>query len=679
VPLPVVVEVATLTATHDQTPLLLEHKSSQGVGHTDGVDMSDGQTVKAAGILSIDNEHRKTLLDAHGNGFKWKPSVGLKFDWKQARMIKAGETITANGQTHEGPLIFATNARLGEISFVTRGGDENAAAHIAAAAADLEGEAMKPELIAFITAAGFSHEGLNDENIAAWQKKFDDAEAAKLEASASAIATANAAAGGDGATLGGGTIEDEIQAGRVARAAESQRVADITAACAEFENPSFKIQGNTVTVEAHAIENGWDVARTRQTAELEQLRTERVAPGGIVHVNAAHGSRDAIAGAMLLRSGINLDSEILAHASGSVLGLPDWCRQDVNNEARQQVMEASHGVFKRSLYDVAEACAAMDGKTVGGSRLQVVQAAMSGSSLTFAFNTNVAASVLRGFETKKDTTKEWTTTGSAVDFKTMDKGRLLQMGDLTKHGRGGEAEHTDRSDKLEQYKIDRFSRQFVLDEMDVIDDRFSLLSKTPQDFGLAAGRIRPNLVYAILLANAAMQDGTTLFHSDRSNLRTSSALTRTNLAAALTAFETQSENGVELDLEATHLIAPRALKDTALQILNSSEIRGTGEINGTVNTSQNSVNNTVFDSRLDNGVTDPDSGTTYAGSATDWYLVSTEGETIEVAYLEGAGEAPSVSSWTSNGNHGRWEIGHAIKLDIGAKAIESLPMQKNEA
>lgn len=683
VPFPVVVEVATLTATHDQTPLLLEHKSTQGVGHADSVDMSDNQTVKAVGRLSIENEHQSTVIKAHKAGFKWKPSVGLTFDWKSARFVKAGETITANGQTHQGPLVFATNAKLGEISFVPRGGDQFAAAHIAAAAADSERvTTMKPELIAFITAAGFSHEGLNEENIAAWQKKFDDdaaeKEEATLTAAASAIATVTAA-GGDGSTLGGGGADDIILAQRTALAEENQRVADITAACAEFDNPSYKVQGKTVTVLASAISEGWDVARTRQTAELEDMRSKRVAPGGIVHVNAARGSQDALAAAMMLRSGIQLDATVLAHASGQMLGLPDWCRQDINNEARQQVMEAGHGIFERSMYDIAKQCALIDGKTVGGSRTAVIQAAMSGSSLSFAWNTNVAASVLQGFEKKKDTTKEWTTTGSAMDFKSMDKGRLLEMGDLSKHGRGGEAEHTDRSDKLESFKIDRFSRQFSVDEMDIIDDRFSLLSKTPGDFGVAAGRLRPNLVYAILLANAAMQDGTTLFHADRSNLRTGKSLTRANLAAALTAFETQSENGVELDIEATHLIAPRALKDTALQILNSSEVRGTGEINGTTNVSQNSVSNTVFDSRLDNGVVDPDSGTTYAGSTTDWYLASTEGETIEVAYLEGAGEAPAVGSWNSNGENGKWEMGWSIKLDIGAKALESLPLQKNEA
>ena len=76
----------------------------------------------------------------------------------------------------------------------------------------------------------------------------------------------------------------------------------------------------------------------------------------------------------------------------------------------------------------------------------------------------------------------------------------------------------------------------------------------------------------------------------------------------------------------------------------------------------------ISDSRLDNGVTDPKSGTVNAGSATTWYMASAMARTIEVGYIRGSGRAPELRSFVLS--QGQWGMGWDIKMDIGAKALD---------
>ena len=140
---------------------------------------------------------------------------------------------------------------------------------------------------------------------------------------------------------------------------------------------------------------------------------------------------------------------------------------------------------------------------------------------------------------------------------------------------------------------------------------------------------------------------------------------------------------MNLGFRASHLIVPSELKHTAAELLNSSNIQlGADDesIRGTLNTIRSEENLTlVSDARLSNGVTNPDDGVAATGSTTDWYVVSNNGPTIEVAYLRGSGRAPQSTSWRKNGEDGQWLLGWSVKLDIGAKAMEWRTMDKSEA
>jgi hypothetical protein len=244
-----------------------------------------------------------------------------------------------------------------------------------------------------------------------------------------------------------------------------------------------------------------------------------------------------------------------------------------------------------------------------------------------------------------------------------------------------EADHAEFADNVETYKIARYARQFQIDEQDIIDDRFNGINPhVAREFGQAAARLRPDLVYALLLANANMRDGVALFHASHSNLNTSNALAIAGLTAARKAMMLQRENGVNLGLLLKFLIVPPALEVTALELSSSPLlITGSDVVRPAMNALASSGFTIVPEPRLENGVTDPATGTVHSGSATTWFgaAMAGSGPTIEVGYLAGTGRAPQLRSGMLD--RGRWGMWFDIKHDIGAKALDWRTLQKNTA
>ena len=199
------------------------------------------------------------------------------------------------------------------------------------------------------------------------------------------------------------------------------------------------------------------------------------------------------------------------------------------------------------------------------------------------------------------------------------------------------------------------------------------------EMGKLAARLRPDLVYAILLANPNMADSVALFASSatRGNLGSSSALAAATLKTGIATMRLLQENGVNIGLKATHLLVPATLDYTARELINSTAITsGNTSGQGNFNSLQNVVQ-VISDERLENGVVDPASGTTYSGSASTWFLASTQANTIEVGFLRGSGRAPTVRSFTLD--KGKWGIGWDVAHDIGAKAMDWRGLRKTTA
>lgn len=317
-----------------------------------------------------------------------------------------------------------------------------------------------------------------------------------------------------------------------------------------------------------------------------------------------------------------------------------------------------------------------------------IRAAVSTPALSYVFTTSINARLLSAYEEYPDTTTGWVREADVPDFKTNDRIALGKLGGLEKHKRGGTATHTGFSDSKESYKIARYSRQLVIDEQDIIDDSLGAFTDQPMEMGMAAARLRPDLVYALLLANANLSDGLALFHSTHANYDATGPLNTTNLKVGITKMGKQTETDadgkvVNLNLMPRFLIVPQDLQFTAKELLNSTNIIIAGTA-GSVTERGNA--NTLADMnlqlRVDNrigvaGVVDPNTGSSYAGTAANWFLSADpiSGRTIEVGYLAGSGRRPQLRRFVLD--RGQWGVGFDIKMDIGAKALGAKGLYKS--
>lgn len=477
---------------------------------------------------------------------------------------------------------------------------------------------------------------------------------------------------------------DAIATRRAALAAETARVNEITRLCAQSGNPTMEVEGQRVDVAAHAIAQGWPITEARRECELQQLRRDRTAgPGAIMRDRDRDCNLQTLQAAMILRSGSHCQTRIgLDHPAfrtspmSLAMEIPAWLRADINSEQRQRAMEAAWRYREMSMMDICREAIRLDGKECPESRAEIIKASFSGGTLTSIFTTNVNAILLAVYQQSPDTTIGWTRDAEVNDFKVNERPRMTKGPNLVKLGRGGHADHVARSDTGASYKIARYAKQFVVDEQDWIDDRFGAFSDTPYEMGQAASRLRPDLVYSILLANPTIDyTGRALFNSTDGNTAGTSPLSADNLKTQAAAMAVVQENGVNLNLRPSHLIVPWGLAFTARQLLQSSFVvlagtAGTVTERGDKNVLEGLMA-PVEEPRLDNGLTDPASGlaqTTYGGSATTWYLASNMAHTIEVGYLRGTGKSPQVRAFVLD--RGQWGMGWDVSLDIGAKALD---------
>ena len=723
---PVVVDLNGLEAS-GSIPIAIKHDlgDSMILGQTNHDQiLNDGSSLILGGDITADPELSpavKRVLSMAANGHKWQASIGAQID--ESREIEAGQTLQVNGQTLTGPFILATRSTLREVSVLGMGADKNTTV-ILSAAAKLALKAMGNSMPNQVDSTGFesyvrqdlgmdaaqmteecrsalaSHYAMitSDKNdtVDADAKQADsedppqtneqeeatetpaedspDEEAAedkipptkekkKMSASQKQV-------GGDGSST-----DDAILRSRQRYAAESRRVAAIQAKCSSDQ-----------LLAAKAIEQGWSVDR----AELEYLKRQRPqAPAGHVVSTTNADTLQALQGGMLLRAGCQIDNPAFSGELGYALNLPTWLRAGVNADARQKAMEASWRYRDMSLVDLCRAAVAIGGDPKGlldGSNRGFIRAAVSGGQLADIFSTNINALLIQKLLEETDTTAGWTRDSDAANFQTMERTRLTKGPRLTKHQRGGEADNATRADVSQSYKISRYSQQFKVDEMDIIDDRFNALQDIPNEMGLACTRLRPDLVYSILLSNPTInkEDGTSsaLFNASQpgsqSNYDASgAALASATLQAGIAKMFNFLENKVPIQSNPTHLIVPAVLFGTAASLLQSPTIVVAGTTaavttKGSINEIQAMTQawgliSIVSDARLTNGVTDPVSGTTYSGSTTAWYLATNKVPGIEVAYLRGSGRAPQVRQYMLD--RGNWGIGWDVNLDIGAKAL----------
>lgn len=419
----------------------------------------------------------------------------------------------------------------------------------------------------------------------------------------------------------------------------------------------------------------------------EQHRKQTAAPVGAAPETVVVNDDEKLKGlreialAMALRSGASIEKLEAIGKSG--IELRGGCYQrgesPLNGRSSDELRTlrqraAAHSSWNQS--ELIRRALQIANVPVPDSRLEMVSRALSTAAVQDLFTTNVQAMMLIGYlEAPDSTTAGFVVEEDLDNYLTAEAVDLSKMGGMKKRTRGKPAEHADMTSNVETYSVASYSEQFEVDEMDLINDRFGAIqARAPMELGADAARLRPDLVYSMLLSNPTLAtDNTAVFHNDHGNLLTTAtyAMGKTALEAGLKAMAeqrmTRGKNKIPLNLRGRWVLVPTGLGHFTRELLGSTTLLISGDTDRTIGNLNALANDNlvvVEESRLNvTGCWNPATGAMVAGSATAWYLASDQRRSLVVAYLRGTGRRPRLRTTvhSSNGLYGmQWDVEHSI-------------------
>ncbi len=320
-----------------------------------------------------------------------------------------------------------------------------------------------------------------------------------------------------------------------------------------------------------------------------------------------------------------------------------------------------------TLVDLARKSLEINGmNTAGMTKMQVVGAAFTHSTSDFPYllENSLGKELQRAYGTFAETWRRIATVGSVPDFKVNPRIRMGSFNSLDTVLEGGEFTHGTIGEEKETIQALTKGKLISLTRQAIINDDLNGFMRIAGLMGRAAARTIGNDVYSVITANAAMADGTAIFHADHSNLAgTGAAPTVATVGAARSAMRLQQDlnSNDYLDIQPSIILGPVALEDT-LKVLMASETNPANANSKVPNAVRNAAE-VVTDPRLD------------ANSTTAWYLIANPElvPLVEVAFLDG-NETPYLESkngFTIDGVE--WKV----RLDYGTDSMDHRGGYKN--
>ena len=256
--------------------------------------------------------------------------------------------------------------------------------------------------------------------------------------------------------------------------------------------------------------------------------------------------------------------------------------------------------------------------------------------------------------------------GSVSDFKTINMIRMGSFSSLSTILEGAEYTQGSFSEEREQLTAVTKGRYIQMTRQMIINDDLSGFSRMATMLGRAAARTVNADVIGVLTANAALSDGTALFHADHSNLAGSSAaISVATLGAARAAMRKQKDpSGLDpANIMPRYLLVPVGKEDMAREIVTSPYNTDTA-----AQLKNNSIRSwspleVISDPLLDDN------------SATAWYMIADpmDAPLLEVRFLDGQ-QTPYVASEEEFLTDAvRWKV----RLDYGVAANDYRGGYKN--
>lgn len=596
-----------------QIPLLDSHSrysTSSVIGSARELRVEGGQLICRA--------HYSTAPEAEGPYLKMTEghltdySVGYRYDKKDTVYIGDGETGIVDGRTFTGPVKVVRKWTPKELSACPIGADELAKARSATATVPNKGdEPMNERLRKYLESRGLSTEATEEE---AW--RFLETLEQRSEATPAA----------------GGTEMSVAEQVRAEYVAERQRCSEITDICARADMADKAME---------FIKAGKSVDDVRKAAFDHMLTNHPQAGGagyrGPIEVGADERDkfRSAAEDSIILRVGRTIDKP----------------------------QAGARDLMGFSLRELARESLRMAGQPVNGDPLAMIGRALTTSDLPNILANVANKELFAGYETAEETWNVWCDTGSLTDFKTASIARASETDDLDQILEDAEFKYGKMSDLKEDVKLTTYGKLFAISRQTIINDDLGALTDIPRKHGEAWSRKIGDIAYAVLTANAAMGDGTALFHADHGNLGTTGVISETTAAEAIKLMKLQKDIGGKrrLNIRAEYFIAPATLEGAAEIFFNSGMFAGANTAATRVNPYAGSRFTRVYEARLDDA------------STTAYFFAGAKGKTIKVFFLNGQ-QGPYLETKTG------WNIDGVefkVRGDAAAKALDWKALVKN--
>lgn len=457
-----------------------------------------------------------------------------------------------------------------------------------------------------------------------------------------------------------------------------------------------ELAGSDVPAEVaqRAISEGWDVNRASQEF-LTAVRANRGRPSGEPAGGPAIHSRsqEVDVNARSLAAGLLMSQGVEPVRTGrAALRMHNGSR--AGEALTEQDAERGQRLMRLPALDIVRECVRIDTGRHLLDPEDVMRAAVSSTTFSNVFSTNVNARLIEGWQRAGDTTIGWCDEEDVANFMEQEDISVQANARLERLPRGDTAKHATASDSHETYRIARYAKQFVLDEQDFIDDRLGAHMRIVEEMGEAARMLRPDLVYSLMLENPTLvADSGAVFNSTavttaggHANLG-SAVLSSTSLKAAISAMvkqrinRTASKPGEALLLRPRFLIVPADLEWTARELTAAAALSklfadSSDPFYAQLNLLAQEGLRVVPDDRIGAiGVLDPRTKTVRTGLDTNWFLTAGGSKGMRVAYRRGTGRQPQMRSFTLD--RGQWGMGWDINMDIGAAFMDFRPWYKS--
>lgn len=289
---------------------------------------------------------------------------------------------------------------------------------------------------------------------------------------------------------------------------------------------------------------------------------------------------------------------------------------------------------------------------------------MSTGDFPLILEDSMNKSLRAAFEEAPRTWAVWARRVTNVDFKTIKRLALSESPDLVTRPEGGELAYVTLTESRETYVLVEYANGIRFTRHAVINDDLDAFGRTPGLQAAAAARKEDDVVYAVVTANAALADGTALFHADHGNLAAAEgapSVAMLNTARGAMRVQTGIGGDAILNISPRYLLHPAAIEGTVDELLQS--IANPASSNANVTNIWRNRLVPVAEPRLD------------ANSTSAWYLAAdyNQVDTVECCFLEGE-EVPAAKQETEFDTD---DVKFAIRHTVAAKAIDHRGMYKN--